>query len=119
MSLSTATMKPPCAIFRSKRNGAFCANRWKCRHTPRPWQRLADMRARVPNLLLQMLLRANNAVGYANYPDNVVKLFVRESAQAGIDVFRIFDALNWLPNMQLAIEAVRAENKICEPAICY
>jgi pyruvate carboxylase len=84
-----------------------------------PWQRLADFRAKVPNILLQMLLRANNAVGYANYPDNVVKLFIHESAQAGIDVFRIFDALNWLPNMKLAIESVLAEGKICEPAICY
>ncbi|MSQ95900.1 MAG: pyruvate carboxylase [Gemmataceae bacterium] len=84
-----------------------------------PWQRLADLRAKIPNVLLQMLLRGNNAVGYANYPDNVVKLFVHESAQAGIDVFRIFDALNWLPNLQLAIECVLNEGKICEPAICY
>jgi pyruvate carboxylase len=84
-----------------------------------PWQRLADLREKIPNILFQMLLRANNAVGYANYPDNVVKLFVHESAQAGIDVFRIFDALNWLPNMQLAVEAVLAEGKICEPALCY
>jgi pyruvate carboxylase len=84
-----------------------------------PWQRLSDLRGMIPNILLQMLLRANNAVGYTNYPDNVVKQFVHESAQAGIDLFRIFDALNWLPNMQLAIESVRAENKICEPAICY
>ena len=84
-----------------------------------PWQRLLDLRARVPNLLFQMLLRANNAVGYTNYPDNVVKAFVHESAQAGIDLFRIFDALNWLPNLQLAIDCVRAEGKICEPAICY
>ncbi len=84
-----------------------------------PWQRLADLREKIPNILLQMLLRANNAVGYANYPDNVVKLFVHESAQAGVDVFRIFDALNWLPNMKLAIESVLQEGKICEPAICY
>jgi len=84
-----------------------------------PWQRLSDMRERVPNILFQMLLRANNAVGYTNYPDNVVKLFVHESAQAGVDVFRIFDALNWLPNMELAIESVLNEGKICEPAICY
>lgn len=84
-----------------------------------PWQRLEEMRELVPNLLFQMLLRANNAVGYANYPDNVVKLFVRESAQAGVDVFRIFDALNWMPNMQLAIEAVVEQGKVCEPAICY
>lgn len=84
-----------------------------------PWQRLADLRDAVPNILFQMLLRANNAVGYANYPDNVVKEFVKESAQAGIDVFRIFDALNWLPNLKLAIETVRNAGMICEPAICY
>jgi len=84
-----------------------------------PWQRLADMRTRIPNILFQMLLRANNAVGYANYPDNVVQSFIKESAQAGIDIFRIFDALNWLPNMKLAIESVRAQGMLCEPAICY
>ena len=66
-----------------------------------------------------MLLRAANAVGYTNYPDNVVKAFVKESAQAGIDLFRIFDALNWLPNLQLAIEAVRDTGMLCEAAICY
>ncbi len=70
-----------------------------------PWQRLVDMRKRIPNILFQMLLRASSAVGYSNFPDNVVKSFVYESAQAGIDVFRIFDALNWLPNMKVAIEA--------------
>jgi len=84
-----------------------------------PWQRLLEMRERVPNILLQMLLRANNAVGYTNYPDNVVKAFIKESAQAGIDLFRIFDALNWLPNLKLAIEAVRHSGMLCEPAICY
>src|SRR5205814_1225000 len=84
-----------------------------------PWERLADLRERVPNILFQMLLRANNAVGYTNYPDNVVKAFVKESAQAGIDLFRIFDALNWLPNLKLAIEAVRNSGMLCEPAICY
>jgi pyruvate carboxylase len=84
-----------------------------------PWQRLADLRVRVPNILFQMLLRANNAVGYANYPDNVVRAFIKEAAQAGIDVFRIFDALNWVDNMRLAIETVRAQGMICEPAICY
>jgi pyruvate carboxylase len=73
----------------------------------------------VPNLLFQMLLRANNAVGYTNYPDNVVQAFIKESAQAGIDLFRIFDALNWLPNMRLAIESVRHQGMLCEPAICY
>jgi pyruvate carboxylase len=84
-----------------------------------PWQRLADLRERVPNILFQMLLRANNAVGYANYPDNVVTAFIQESAQAGIDLFRIFDALNWLPNLKLAIESVRNSGMLCEPAICY
>ena len=84
-----------------------------------PWQRLADLRERVPNILFQMLLRSASAVGYTNYPDNVVQAFVKESAQAGIDLFRIFDALNWLPNLQLAIEAVRDTGMLCEAAICY
>ena len=84
-----------------------------------PWQRLAELRAIVPNILFQMLLRSSNAVGYTNYPDNVVKAFVKESAQAGIDVFRVFDALNWVPNMRVAIDAVLDAGAICEPAICY
>src|SRR5256714_2079796 len=83
------------------------------------WQRLAELRERVPNILFQMLSRAANAVGYTNYPDNVVRAFVKESAQAGIDLFRIFDALNGLPNLQLAIEAVRDTGMLCEAAICY
>jgi pyruvate carboxylase len=84
-----------------------------------PWDRLADLRERVPNILFQMLLRAANAVGYTNYPDNVVKAFVKESAQAGIDLFRIFDSLNYLPNMKMAIEAVRDTGMLAEAAICY
>jgi pyruvate carboxylase len=84
-----------------------------------PWERLAELRARIPNILFQMLLRAANAVGYTNYPDNVVKAFVKESAQAGIDLFRIFDDLNWLPNLRLAVEAVRHTGMLCEAAICY
>lgn len=84
-----------------------------------PWQRLSEMRQRVPNILFQMLLRASSVVGYTNYPDNVVELFVKESADAGIDVFRIFDALNWVPNMKVAMEAVLKTGAICEPAICY
>jgi pyruvate carboxylase len=84
-----------------------------------PWQRLADLRERIPNILFQMLLRASNAVGYSNYPDNLVRAFVSEAAQAGIDVFRIFDSLNSLPQMQVAMEAVLATGAICEPAICY
>ncbi len=84
-----------------------------------PWQRLADMRQRVPNILFQMLLRASNAVGYTNYPDNVVQAFCQESADAGMDVFRIFDPLNWVPNMQVAMDAVLKTGAICEAAICY
>ena len=85
-----------------------------------PWQRLADLRPRIPNILFQMLLRASNAVGYTSYPDNVVRAFVRRSAEAGIDVFRIFDSLNATDNMQLAIETVRNDTRaICEAAICY
>src|SRR5438132_3063311 len=70
-----------------------------------PWERLAELRERVPNLLFQMLLRAANAVGYTNYPDNVVRAFVKESAQAGIDLFRLSDALHWLPNLRLGMYA--------------
>ncbi|MFN0053032.1 MAG: pyruvate carboxylase [Planctomycetales bacterium] len=84
-----------------------------------PWQRLAQMRERIPNILFQMLLRASNAVGYTNYPDNVVRAFVKEAAGAGIDVFRIFDALNWVPNMRVAMDAVLEAGAICEAAICY
>ncbi len=84
-----------------------------------PWHRLVEMRARVPNILFQMLLRASNAVGYTNYPDNVVRAFVKEAVQAGVDVFRVFDALNWVPNMKVAMEAVVDAGGICEPAICY
>ena len=84
-----------------------------------PWDRLADIRARVPNILTQMLLRASNAVGYTNYPDNVVRDFVRLSAEAGIDVFRVFDALNWVENMRVAMDAVLETGALCEAAICY
>nr|WP_146393043.1 pyruvate carboxylase [Allorhodopirellula solitaria] len=84
-----------------------------------PWQRLADLRATVPNILTQMLLRASNAVGYTNYPDNVVRVFVREAVQAGMDIFRVFDALNWEENMRVAMDAVLAEGGICEASICY
>jgi len=84
-----------------------------------PWQRLADLSAAMPNIMQQMLLRASNAVGYKNYPDNVVKYFVDQSAQAGVDVFRIFDALNWIENMKVAIDAAGATGRIVEAAICY
>ena len=84
-----------------------------------PWDRLADIRRRVPNILLQMLLRASNAVGYANYPDNAVRYFVGKSADAGIDLFRVFDSLNWVENMKVAIDAVLETGRLCEAAICY
>ncbi|HEY4551684.1 MAG TPA: pyruvate carboxylase [Bacillaceae bacterium] len=84
-----------------------------------PWDRLAKMRKKIPNLLFQMLLRASNAVGYKNYPDNVIREFVDQSADAGIDVFRIFDSLNWIKGMEVAIDAVRQSGKIAEAAICY
>jgi pyruvate carboxylase len=84
-----------------------------------PWARLAAFREAMPNLLLQMLLRSANAVGYTNYPDNVVRYFVEQAARAGIDVFRVFDCLNWTGNMRVAIEAVSATGRLCEAAICY
>ena len=84
-----------------------------------PWERLATLRERMPNLLLQMLLRASNAVGYTNYPDNAVRFFVKRAALGGIDVFRIFDSLNWVENMRVAIDAVLETGRLCETAICY
>ena len=84
-----------------------------------PWDRLDKLRKSIPNILFQMLLRSASAVGYTNYPDNVVHAFVKEAYQAGIDIFRCFDACNGLPNLTLGIEAVRATGGICEAAICY
>ena len=83
-----------------------------------PWERLALIRERAPNLLTQMLLRGANGVGYTNYPDNVVKYFVRRAA-AGVDLFRIFDCLNWVENMRVAIDAVCETGKLAEGGICY
>jgi pyruvate carboxylase len=84
-----------------------------------PWERLLTLRKQMPNVLFQMLLRASNAVGYKNYPDNVIREFTEKSAHAGIDVFRIFDSLNWVKGMEVAIDAVRQTGKIAEAAICY
>jgi len=83
-----------------------------------PWQRLRDLRAAMPNVMTQMLLRASNGVGYTNYPDNVVQSFVAEAAN-GIDVFRVFDSLNWVENMRVAMDAVIEADKVCEGTICY
>ncbi|MCR4673263.1 MAG: pyruvate carboxylase [Lachnospiraceae bacterium] len=84
-----------------------------------PWERLRLLREKIPNILFQMLLRGANAVGYMNYPDNVIRKFIDLSADAGIDVFRIFDSLNWIPGMEVAMDEVLKKDKICEAAICY
>jgi pyruvate carboxylase len=84
-----------------------------------PWERLALVREKAPNILTQMLLRGANGVGYTNYPDNVVRYFVRQAADAGVDLFRIFDCLNWVENMRVSIDAVRDAGKLAEGAICY
>ena len=84
-----------------------------------PWLRLRQLREAIPNICFQMLLRASNAVGYTAYPDNAVEGFIREAAAQGIDIFRIFDSLNWLPNMKASMQAVRKTGKICEAAVCY
>ncbi|OAN71957.1 pyruvate carboxylase [Jannaschia sp. EhC01] len=84
-----------------------------------PWQRLRDIRKAMPNIMTQMLLRASNGVGYTNYPDNVVQGFVKQAAESGVDVFRVFDSLNWVENMRVAMDAVGETGKIVEGTICY
>lgn len=84
-----------------------------------PWERLEVLREKCPNLLLQMLLRGANAVGYKNYPDNVIREFVKQSAKAGIDVFRIFDSLNWIQGMEVALDETLNQGMIAEPCLCY
>ncbi|MEG1240221.1 MAG: pyruvate carboxylase [Oscillospiraceae bacterium] len=84
-----------------------------------PWERLDFLRKKIPNIPFQMLLRGANAVGYKNYPDNLIRAFVAESAKSGIDVFRIFDSLNWIPGMEIAMDEVLKQNKLCEATICY
>ncbi|WP_299023903.1 pyruvate carboxylase [uncultured Sulfitobacter sp.] len=84
-----------------------------------PWQRLRDIREKMPNIMTQMLLRASNGVGYTNYPDNVVQHFVATAASSGVDVFRVFDSLNWVENMRIAMDAVQEAGKVCEGTICY
>ncbi|MCC7251122.1 pyruvate carboxylase [Hyphomicrobium sp.] len=87
--------------------------------TEDPWERLSKVREAAPNILLQMLLRGANGVGYTNYPDNVVRYFVRQAAAGGIDLFRVFDCLNWVENMRVAMDTVVEEGRLCEAAICY
>ena len=84
-----------------------------------PWRRLEMLRELIPNVAFQMLLRGANAVGYKNYPDNVIREFVKQSAQDGIDVFRVFDSLNWIPGMEVALDEVLNQGKIAEATICY
>ncbi|MGR3540728.1 MAG: pyruvate carboxylase [Hasllibacter sp.] len=84
-----------------------------------PWQRLRDIRSRMPNILTQMLLRGSNGVGYTNYPDNVVRAFTLQAAESGVDVFRVFDSLNWTENMRVAMDAVQEAGKVCEGTVCY
>ena len=84
-----------------------------------PWDRLRQLRAAIPNICFQMLFRGSNAVGYSNYPDNVVAAFVKHAASSGMDIFRIFDSLNYLPSLRVAMEAVQGTHAICEATICY
>ncbi len=84
-----------------------------------PWERLEKLREQIPNVLFQMLFRGANAVGYSNYPDNVIREFIKTAARSGIDVFRIFDSLNWIKGMEVAIEATRDAGKVAEAALCY
>ena len=84
-----------------------------------PWERLAMLRENIPNILFQMLIRGANAVGYKNYPDNVIREFVRQSAKSGIDIFRIFDSLNWVQGMEVALDEVLNQDKLAEACICY
>ncbi|NEZ46788.1 pyruvate carboxylase [Clostridium niameyense] len=84
-----------------------------------PWERLEKLRELVPNVLFQMLIRGANAVGYKNYPDNVIRKFIKESSKSGIDVFRIFDSLNWLNGMEVAVDEVLNQGKVAEACMCY
>lgn len=84
-----------------------------------PWERLQTLREKIPNVMFQMLIRGANAVGYKNYPDNVIRRFVKESAASGIDVFRIFDSLNWIQGMEVALDETLNQGKIAEACICY
>ncbi len=84
-----------------------------------PWERLDTLRGKMPNILFQMLIRGANGVGYKNYPDNVIREFVKEAARSGIDVFRIFDSLNWIQGMEIALDETLNQGKIAEACICY
>jgi len=87
--------------------------------TEDPWERLQLVREKAPNMLLQMLVRGANGVGYENYPDNAVKYFIQQAAANGVDLFRVFDCFNWIDNMRVSMDTVLEEGKLCEAAICY
>jgi len=84
-----------------------------------PWERLDLLRKEIPNIPFQMLIRGANAVGYQNYPDNLIRAFIKEAAKGGIDVFRVFDSLNWIKGMEVSIDEVLKQNKLCEATVCY
>lgn len=84
-----------------------------------PWERLDMLREKIPNIPFQMLLRGSNMVGYANFPDNLVREFIKESAKSGIDIFRVFDSLNWVPGMEVAMDEVLNQGKMLEATVCY
>lgn len=84
-----------------------------------PWERLEELRKRIPNVMFQMLIRGANGVGYKNYPDNVIREFIRESSKSGIDIFRIFDSLNWLKGIETSLDEVLNCGKLAEVALCY
>jgi pyruvate carboxylase len=85
-----------------------------------PFKRLRRLRERIPNICFQMLLRGANGVGYSNYPDNVIRGFIKHAADCGMDIFRVFDSLNYLPNLKVAMDAIRKDTQsVCEATICY
>ncbi|MFL2825484.1 MAG: pyruvate carboxylase [Opitutales bacterium] len=85
-----------------------------------PFKRLKRLREKIPNICFQMLLRGANGVGYSNYPDNVIRGFIKHSAESGMDIFRVFDSLNYLPNLKVAMKSIREDtDRICEATICY
>lgn len=125
--LRTTDMTPVAAFMNETLNDYFSLEMWGGATfdvaynflKESPWDRLRQLRQLIPNIPFQMLLRASNAVGYTNYPDNVVERFIKTSAQEGIDVFRIFDSLNWLETMKYPIEVALETGKLVEGAICY
>jgi len=84
-----------------------------------PWKRLRQLRKLVPNIPLQMLLRGSNAVGYTAYPDNVVVSFIEQAKLHGVDIFRVFDSLNYVPNLVVAINAIKKCGGVVEAVVCY